>query len=742
MKIEKLCEYLNEIGILQLDNINTFLKIFSQISKNKYKNVTDKLTMALFKYFTLISKTDQNLYDICRNIIDSYTNNQILQRYKGIKYLNIIFTSKLHSRYNLFFIKLIHFINSSKRNFVPKNNINGYNNNLNNIKKGKIVKKKKNDFDEINDIIEKLSFDKENKDNQYKFSSQPNYKSEYKPKNNVERKIKLNYNYDNYNYSPYMNINNIEKRNDENNKNITFKSNINYGYNNKINKEIDRLYDYYQNNNYDNQSNKPIRKKPKNKKYRSFTKIPNYMNNEYIIYQNPNAYQLLYDNYNYRYYPYYPYYVNDDYYDFYQKGQEHLRKVENKILQLKIQQFNEISDQCPFYPQISKYSPRTRSKSRSKSKNSNKSLNKCLTSINITDRNPLHINNINNLNLSQNKKEIKLKNLNRINVSSSMDTNNISKKTKNKNRSYSASKLKSNEKNYNLNINTNEKDENKENKENKNSKENKEIIEKRKDFDEKNKKYIEEKMKKNKEKEEEIKKNKEKEKLKKNGKKKINKNENIFDKLFQESKKKLIKEEKPKKKNIIDWEKRKKEHNRIYPEDDIKNRRKKKNSKPKNNNPPKGEKVLDFGAFSQIDKDKNGDNKKDEDKKEGEIEDKKNYNIVVDSKSKEEENNINNNGNANNNDGNKNMPMLQDLIINSDKSESENPELAISKNTNLPKNEEEKKEDPKQSVNLLSSDISLSLNLEERRKQMEEMGHLPNMGGLRSEAIQKLFENN
>ena len=49
MKIEGLCEYLNEISILQLDNINTFLKIFSQISKNKYKNVTDKLTMALFK---------------------------------------------------------------------------------------------------------------------------------------------------------------------------------------------------------------------------------------------------------------------------------------------------------------------------------------------------------------------------------------------------------------------------------------------------------------------------------------------------------------------------------------------------------------------------------------------------------------------------------------------------------------------------------------------------------------------
>ena len=31
MKIEKICEYFNNIGILQLENINRFLKIYSQL---------------------------------------------------------------------------------------------------------------------------------------------------------------------------------------------------------------------------------------------------------------------------------------------------------------------------------------------------------------------------------------------------------------------------------------------------------------------------------------------------------------------------------------------------------------------------------------------------------------------------------------------------------------------------------------------------------------------------------------
>ena len=753
MKIEKLCEYLNEIGILQLDSINTFLKIYSQMSKNKYKDESDKSTLALFYYFSLISKTEQNLYDVCKNIIDSYSNNQILQRYKGIKYLNNIFSSKMHSRYNLFFVKIIHYINNKNNFSIPRNNNKEeYTNyNMNNNKKGKIVKKNKNDFNEIKDIIEKLSSNKENKDNEFKISSvYNNYKSEYKPNKSIERNIKLNYNYDNYKNSLHKN-NKIKERNEENNhKNIGFKSNINYGYNNKIDKEIEKLYDYYHNNNFDNiQNNRPVKKKSKNKNKNnhSFQKTPNYINNAYNIYQNPNPYPYQYPYNNYRYYPYYPYEENIENYNFYQNEQDHIRKVEDKILQLEIQKYNQISEQCPFYPNLnnnSKYSGIIPKKNIYINRNS--SLNNCQTSLNISDTNMLrrkYFYDINNLNLSQNKKEIKIKNINKINVANSMDNNNISKKIKNKNRSYSASKLRTKEAKYN--INNIEKEE-------------KEIIKKRKAFDEKQKKYIEEQQKKNKEKEkeEEMKRNKEKEKLK-NDRKKLkekNVNENIFNKLYEEGKKKLNEEknqeEKSKKKKIIDWDKIRKEYNEKYPDD---NSRKKRNkSKGKKNDPPKPEKVIDIHAFlknkekkdkDNNDKNKNGYYNKVEDKKKDENEDKKIEGKLEDNISKKQEDyNAINNGNVDNNDRNNNMPTIQDIIVNNGISGSKNNELLLSNNSNLPKKEEEKKdEEPKQSVNLFSSDISLSLNLEERRKQMEENSKL-NRGGFRSGAVNNLFSNN
>ena len=77
MRIEKICEYFNDIGILQLDNINRFLNIYSQLSQNKYKNKSDKLILALFSYITLISKNEQQLYDICKNIVNCFSNNLI-----------------------------------------------------------------------------------------------------------------------------------------------------------------------------------------------------------------------------------------------------------------------------------------------------------------------------------------------------------------------------------------------------------------------------------------------------------------------------------------------------------------------------------------------------------------------------------------------------------------------------------------------------------------------------------------
>ena len=182
MKIEKICEYFNDIGLIKLNTINTFLKIYSQISKNKYKNESDKLVLALFSYLALASKSDQNLYDICKNIIDSLTNNEIIYRYRGIKLLYNIFKTKLHSRYNLFFTKLNHFIFKkqnyklyNKRYNFDSKDINKFNNdNANSIKKGKIIRKKSaennKNINDFNDIIEKLSSEKDD----YVFSPQIN----------------------------------------------------------------------------------------------------------------------------------------------------------------------------------------------------------------------------------------------------------------------------------------------------------------------------------------------------------------------------------------------------------------------------------------------------------------------------------------------------------------------------------------------------------------------------------------
>ena len=110
MEIQKICEYFNDIGLVQLNNINTFLKIYSQIPADKYNNQNDKLAYALFSYLTSASKDNQNLYDICKNIIESFSNNQIINRYRVLNILNHIFKSNLILRFNLFLYRLSNYI--------------------------------------------------------------------------------------------------------------------------------------------------------------------------------------------------------------------------------------------------------------------------------------------------------------------------------------------------------------------------------------------------------------------------------------------------------------------------------------------------------------------------------------------------------------------------------------------------------------------------------------------------------
>ena len=59
----KIYEYFNDIGIVDYDNINLFLNIYSDILKNKsYKNKDELLKRSLFSYMKIISNDENKLY--------------------------------------------------------------------------------------------------------------------------------------------------------------------------------------------------------------------------------------------------------------------------------------------------------------------------------------------------------------------------------------------------------------------------------------------------------------------------------------------------------------------------------------------------------------------------------------------------------------------------------------------------------------------------------------------------------
>ena len=355
MTIEKICEYFNDIGILQLENINNFLKIYSQLSKNKYKNKTDKIVLALFSYMTLISKNEQQLYDICKNIINNYSNNLIVYRYKALNLFNNIFKNKVHSNYLLFFSKINSFIFNKKSNikyihlFNQKSQRTTKNENKKNIRKKYDKNNYRNNIN-ISDVDKECTFSP--RINRY-------YNSFNMKNNNKKYEIDSSYNHNNFNNNDIS----------LNNKYINFKNSINYGYNNKINNEIEKMLANI--SKYSNNTN--------NEKY--FPQKTIYRNK--VNNFNPsNSYD---DNINNNNFPSYLYYDED--YDFYQNEKDHIQKVQDKIMQLKIQKLDKISNECTFSPQINRNTKL--------SNNMNETCN-YLTENNESHRNYIQSKNINN----------------------------------------------------------------------------------------------------------------------------------------------------------------------------------------------------------------------------------------------------------------------------------------------------------------------------------------------------------
>ena len=592
MSIEKICEYLNDIGILQLENINNFLKIYTQISQNKFKNKSDNLILALFSYITLISKNEQHLYDICKNIVNSFTNNQILYRYRGIYMLNNIFKTKLYSRYISFFLKLNSFrnkinlyskhksIKSNKRNLIRENYKNEekiLNNNSSSRKKlnnkiGKIINTKSikiksnndnniyinlNKDNENNNIFK--TFDLDKKDDECTFNPKTNKFYKSKQNNNIRSFEKIN---NENNSSSFLNKNNDNKNNLRRMKGDYYNNSTNYANNNVINNELEKMVENMPKYNGNMSNSRYI---PKKLSYRKeFNQMyPSNSYQEIPFYSDPNM------NENENYNDLVNNYLNEDY-DFYKNEQDYIKKVQEKIFLLKIQKMDKIAEECTFTPEINEV-PRYLYRNKNGENN--------MTDININYENNYknNIYNINNKfssNSLNNSKSFSKRRKNKL-IEEFTDNNyNVYPKRRKHHskdsHSYSNSKIKNNE----YSVYKAKKDKlmklfSEQYPFMPSIRENKKFKIKS-TFDERQKKFIEDKKKKFKEKEQEE--LKEIEEMKKYYNKSKTNIQKLVKKLYDDEAEKIkerlkTEKEKSKKKKIIDWDKRNKLNREKYPEE-------------------------------------------------------------------------------------------------------------------------------------------------------------------------------
>ena len=111
MNVQQLCEYLNEIGIIDMDNMKSFLNISTYMMNNNNNNQSNKsikeiYKIALFSYIRELNKNDKNLFFTCSNIINSYKRFIILKKYNSLFIFKKLLYLKIYQRYKNFLISL------------------------------------------------------------------------------------------------------------------------------------------------------------------------------------------------------------------------------------------------------------------------------------------------------------------------------------------------------------------------------------------------------------------------------------------------------------------------------------------------------------------------------------------------------------------------------------------------------------------------------------------------------------
>ena len=337
MNLEKICEYLSEIGILGYENINTFLNIYSKLNKQNYSHKENKIIETLKIYLTNNFIKNNQVSKLCASIISSYINYQLILKFQSLNNMNNLLLSKLRNKYILFFLNLsMHLLKNEPRNKRAKKK---------NLVKKSNSKRNINKYDEENMNIYEENPELIPSDDEKECTFTPqinkNFKG-YKNNNlsNVESHVY---------YSPAFNISskfpiNKYKNNIYTNQNISANDMNNYSYSNlNISNDNRSNASYHQYANNFNQF-------PDQQYYNEYNK------NNYTYYNNLNNNRMIINNV--------PSYNNINNYSnisannernaelFFNKELHHIQKVKDKIENLKIEKLNKLKEECTFKPKI------------------------------------------------------------------------------------------------------------------------------------------------------------------------------------------------------------------------------------------------------------------------------------------------------------------------------------------------------------------------------------------------------
>ena len=363
MKNEKLCEYLSDVGVLLLDNIDLFFQIYSSNNLNKSTKEQEKLKNSLFLYLQKTSKNENLLKSMSSHIIETYYNTQAINKYKALKNLIAIFKLKLFSHFNHFITRVsLYITKKSKRiiNFEPLKEKEKEN--LKELKRNNsddFIKRKEKNFKETNlkkvigekDEFTKLK-QKKRKKNRTKKTNR--YNNNFYRNINEEGVIQHGFfvdskeNLNKYNNIDRYNINYNDMENfEENSNDLNFNN-----YNNKYDKEIDFPNNY--NYNVPILSNNLKFKKLPINYYNSIYNNKELENNEnYNLYNNQDIIDdinipLNYINAN----TIHPTDPNLKTYDFFENQEKFEKKVKNKLLNLQNEKLINLEKECTFTPKI------------------------------------------------------------------------------------------------------------------------------------------------------------------------------------------------------------------------------------------------------------------------------------------------------------------------------------------------------------------------------------------------------